>query len=212
MGLGKAEPVAVTGALVGAIFGVLRADMVGVISSSLASEVRKGVNAGRFPPPLAGSGNAMASIVCSSSDSNRDVCSFKADPAGRPTAFRIFISDAGVAGLSLIRGMGADWNPGFATICGDLLAEADLGVEGGGIRISERGSGDIDSASELSWPIPTESMPPVCCIAFVERLAFSASSTIPDTLLLGILVFEECFFFGCGFIAGDCRTDRDGAR
>jgi len=34
---------------------------------------------------------------------------------------------------------------------GDLLADPDLGVAGGGIRASDNGSGEIDSASELSW-------------------------------------------------------------
>lgn len=149
-GLGKAEPVAVTGALVAAILGVLRADMVGVNSSSFASEVRRGVKAGRFADPLADSGRTMASIVCSSSDSSNDVRSFKAEPAGLEVPLRIFINDAGVAGLSVVGGMGADWDPGFAANCGDWVREADFGVAGGGIRISDNGSGDMDSASELS--------------------------------------------------------------
>lgn len=108
LGLGKTELVAVTGALVGAILGVLRADIVGVKSSSFVSEVRKGVNAGRFAEPLAASGKVMASIVCSSSDSSRIDCSFKVEPADLPAPFRIFINDAGVAGWSPMGGMCAD--------------------------------------------------------------------------------------------------------
>ena len=47
--------------------------------------------------------------------------------------------------------IGADWDPGcFALRYGDLLEELDLGVAGGGIKMSDRGSGDIDPASELS--------------------------------------------------------------
>lgn len=112
LGLGNAEPVAVTGALVGTIFGALRADMVGVGSSSFASPVLRGVKAGRFDDSFAGSGKAIASIVCSSSDSSSELCSFRADPAGLPAPLRILISEAGVAGLSSIAGMGADRDPG----------------------------------------------------------------------------------------------------
>lgn len=134
----------------GAIFGVLRADMVGVMSSSVVSEVRNGVKAGRLVDGFAESGAMMASIVCSSSDSSRDVCSLRAEPAGFPAPLRSLINDAGVAGLLSMGGIGAECDPGLATICGDLLAEADFGVAGGGIRTSDSGSGDIDSASELS--------------------------------------------------------------
>ena len=194
-GLGKAEPVAVTGALVGAILGVLRAVIVGVMSSSFASEVRKGVKAGRLLEGFAESGAIIFSIVCSSSDSKREVCSFRAEPAGFLAALRILINDAGVAGLLSIGGIGADCDPGFATICGDLLEEMDFGVAGGGIRISDNGSGDIDSASELSWLVATGALPRVCWVALFDRLAFSASSMMSATLFGGILVLDECFFF-----------------
>ena len=46
----------------------------------------------------------------------------------------------------------------FASRYGDLLAEPDLGVAGGGISTSERGSGDTESAPELSWPYGTGSL------------------------------------------------------
>lgn len=82
----------------------------------------------------------------------------------------------------------------FAASGGDLLAEAEWGVTGGGISISDRGSGDIDSASELSKLMVPRGLAIACWFTWIERLAFSASSTMPDTLLPGILVFEECFF------------------
>lgn len=152
LGLVKEEPVAVTGALVGAILGVFRADIVGVVSSSCVSEVRNGVRAGRFEDVLEVSGEVMASIVCSSCASSMDVCSFSAEPVERLAALRILINDDGVAGLSSVAGIGADCGPEVAgTIWGDLLAEADLGVAGGGIKTSDNGSGEMDSASELSW-------------------------------------------------------------
>ena len=151
LGLAKDEPVAVAGALVGAILGVFRADIVGVASSSWVSDVRKGVKAGRFEDGLEVSGRVMASIVCSSCASSMDVCSFNAEPAGRLAALRILINDDGVAGLSSVASTGAACDPDVAAlIWGDLLAEADLGVAGGGIKTSESGSGEMDSASELS--------------------------------------------------------------
>ena len=149
LGLGKVDPVAEAGALMGAIFGVLRADMVGVVSSSLASAVRNGANAGRLVEAFAGSGAVIASMVCSNCDSSRDVCSLRAEPAAFAAPLRILIKDAGVAGLLSTGSTGAECEPG--TICGDLLEEADLGVAGGGINTSDKASGDTDSASELSW-------------------------------------------------------------
>ena len=68
--------------------------------------------------------------------------------------FRIFIKEAGVAGASLAAIAGLDCccaPPLLAVRYGDLLAELDLGVAGGGIKISDRGSGDTESAPELSW-------------------------------------------------------------
>lgn len=151
LGLVKEEPVAVTGALVGPILGVFRADIVGVVSSSCASEVRNGVKAGRFEDVLDVSGEVMVSIVCSSCASSIDVCSFSVEPVDLLAALRILINDDGVAGLSSVAGNGAECGPDeAAAIWGDLLAEADFGVAGGGIKTSDRGSGDMDSASELS--------------------------------------------------------------
>ena len=57
----------------------------------------------------------------------------------------------GVAGSSAAVGTVALWFSGcFAVKYGDRLAGFDFGVAGGGIRISDKGSGDMDSASELS--------------------------------------------------------------
>lgn len=41
-------------------------------------------------------------------------------------------------------------------------------------------------------------------------LFLEASSMIPETSRGGIVVLEVCFFLLCGFIAGDCLTDRAG--
>ena len=157
-GLGKTELVALSGALRGPYLGVFRAERVGVVSLSLAPTVFIGVREG-FVFAFAGSGKTMSSIICSMSASAIFACSFRLDGrcgpfAPLPACFRIFINDAGVAGaLSNIgKGAGTGWDPGcFAAKCGDLLAGVDLGVAGGGIKISDKGSGDIDSASELSW-------------------------------------------------------------
>ena len=56
------------------------------------------------------------------------------------------------ASSAAIAGLGC-WCPLaiLAVRYGDLLAEIDLGVAGGGIKISDKGSGDTDSAPELSW-------------------------------------------------------------
>lgn len=209
LGLVKEEPVAVTGALVGPILGVFRADIVGVVSSSCASEVRNGVKAGRFEDVLEVSGEVMVSIVCSSCASSNNVCSFSVEPVGLLAALRILINDDGVAGLSSVAGNGAECGPDeAAAIWGDLLAEADLGVAGGGIKTSDSGSGDMDSPSELSRLREVGPLLLVCCLIWRELLAFSASSMIPFTLLGGMLVLDSCFFLDCGFIEGDCRTAR----
>ena len=115
-GLVKEEPVTVAGALVAAILGVFRADIVGVVSSSCVSDVRKGVKAGRFEDALVVSGKTIASIVCSSCASSMDVCSFSAEPAGRPAALRILINDAGVAGLLSVANVRADCDPDVAAM------------------------------------------------------------------------------------------------
>ena len=41
--------------------------------------------------------------------------------------------------------------PFRATMYGDRLAEVDLGAGGGAMRISDKGSGEIESEAELSW-------------------------------------------------------------
>jgi len=69
----------------------------------------------------------------------------------RPYGFLSFIRDAGVAGSLLMASSGADLDPTCCAVrYGDLPAVAEFGVAGGGIRASDNGSGEIDSASELS--------------------------------------------------------------
>lgn len=129
-----------------------------MVSLSLASSVLIGAREG-FVFAFAGSGRTMSSIICSMSASAIFACSLRLDGrcgpfAPLPACFRIFIKDAGVAGaLSEVdKGAGTGWDPDcFAARYGDLLAGVDLGVAGGGISISDKGSGDIDSVSELSW-------------------------------------------------------------
>ena len=98
----------------------------------------------------------MLSKIRSRSASAFEADSFKFDNCRCPFAafslcFSILIKDAGVAGSLVIAGVEAGKYPArFACRYGDLPADPGLGVAGGGIKISERGSGDIDSASELS--------------------------------------------------------------
>jgi len=94
----------------------------------------------------------------------------------------------------------------LASRYGDLLAELDLGVAGGGMRISDRGSGETESAPELSWQYGRGSFPWDARVAGVD---FCTSSMMPDISFTGIMVLEGCFFL-CGFIAGDCLTARAG--
>ena len=120
-----------------------------------ASAVLIGVKVG-FLVAFAGSGKTMSSIICSMSASASAVCSFKLDverfkPFVFSASLRIFINDAGVAGSPFASCKGAAWRPFcLALRYGDLLAEVDLGVAGGGIRISDNGSGETESGPELS--------------------------------------------------------------
>lgn len=135
-------------------FGVFCPDKVGVTCSSLASAVLIGVRAGF--ELFAGSGRVMSSIAPAASISASEACSFKPEDPCRLVAailapFLILISDAGVAGSSGIEVVGAELEVRFfASKEGDWPAVLDLGVAGGGINISDSGSGEIDSASELS--------------------------------------------------------------
>ncbi len=127
-------------------------------------------------------------------------------PDGRPACFLSFINEAGVAGSLVIGNKGADCDPCCcAARYGDFPAEADRGVAGGGIRASDNGSGDIDSASELSWMYK----PP--CWKFLLALFFElcASWMISATSFAGMTVLLR---LACGFIAGDWRTVRVGFR
>ena len=105
---------------------------------------------------LTGSGSEMSSMLGSLSISVRDACSFKPDGpcclvAPFPACFLILMSEAGVAGSSDIPDAEAEIEACcFASRDGDLPAVLDLGVAGGGIKISDRDSGEMDSASELS--------------------------------------------------------------
>ncbi len=171
-----------------------------MVSLSLAPSVFIGVREG-FVFAFAGSGKAMSSIICSMSASAILACSFRLD--GRcgpftplPASFRIFINDAGVAGaLSIIgEGTGTGCEAGcFAARYGDLLADMDLGVAGGGISISDNGSGDIDSASELSWLYGKGSFPSAVVGRALSGFDLRASSIIPATSLGGMVVLDDCF-------------------
>lgn len=96
-------------------------------------------------------------MLCSPSTSVSDACSFRIDgprclAEALAACFLIRIRDAGVAGSSLFSIVEAALEPCcFARIDGELLVALDLGVAGGGIRTSDKDSGEMDSASELSW-------------------------------------------------------------
>lgn len=128
---------------------------------------------------------------------------------GRPVSFLSFIKDAGVAGSLLMASSGADLDPiRWAARYGDLPAVADLGVAGGGIRASDNGSGDIDSASELSG-LDGTGQTPACGVLAPGVLVFRASWIISATSFGGMTIL---FLLDCGFIAGDERTVRVGFR
>lgn len=104
----------------------------------------------------AGSGRTMSSMICSISASAREACSRRFEDEccllkALPACLRIFINEAGVAGSLLMASSGADFEPfSFPARYGDRPADPGLGVAGGGMRASDRDSGDTDSASELS--------------------------------------------------------------
>lgn len=99
----------------------------------------------------------MSSMICSISVSASEACSLRFEEdcgllKALPACLRIFINDAGVAGSLLAASSGADLEPfSFPVKYGDFPAEPGLGVAGGGIRASDKDSGETDSASELSW-------------------------------------------------------------
>ena len=68
------------------------------------------------------------------------------------------------------------------------MEAVDLGVAGGGIRISERGSGEIDSASELSRLFGKWFLLPTATLFALDPFDFLASSIIPENLLVGMMV------------------------
>jgi len=95
-------------------------------------------------------------MLCSPSTSVSDACSLRCEGLcfwAEPFAacFLILISEAGVAGSSLFPVVEAAVEACcFARRDGDLLVVLDFGVAGGGMRTSDKDSGEIDSASELS--------------------------------------------------------------
>lgn len=193
-GLGNIEFIALNGALAGP-FGSLRAVIVGVASSSLACTVLIGASIG-FVGPAAGSGKTILSIICSISASAIEACSFRLEvrrcPAKSfPFCFLIFINDAGVAGwLPEAEGASFATSACLPDRCGDLPEISDLGVAGGGIKISDKGSGDIDSAPELSCMAGMEVRDRECS----TRFDFRASSKTVETPFGGIVELIDCLF------------------
>ena len=106
--------------------------------------------------PLTGSGSVISSRICSISASAARVCFFRLEsfccfPAALDLDFSILINDAGVAGSPFeSTAIAAESSACLGGIWGDFPAELDLGVAGGGIKTSESGSGETESASELS--------------------------------------------------------------
>ena len=152
-GLGMTELEAlVSGALLGPILGVLRADKVGVVWSSLAWAVLMGGRDGRVEVIfVTGAGRVMSSTTSPSASARSSDAPLGSVSPLRLACFRSFISEAGVAGALSIGRRGADLDPAaIALRHGDLPAEVGRGVAGGGMRASDNGSGEIDSASELS--------------------------------------------------------------
>jgi len=209
-GLGKADPVALMGALAAPSLGIFLVAFVELVCSMFASEVLIGLRAG-FLVVLAGSGKTMSSMICSMSASAAAVCSCKFEVCRVPPlifllCLRTLMSDAGVAGSPLTSCADASGGcPCLASRYGDLPAELDLGVAGGGIKTSDNGSGETESGPELSWLYGIGSLPSLLWADF----DFRASSMMPETSFAGMTVLEGCFFL-CGFIAGDCLTARAG--
>lgn len=81
-------------------------------------------------------------------------------------------------------------------------------MAGGGINISDKGSGEIDPASELSWLCDKLKLVPFADFLLVRVFDDCASSMTPETSFAGMAVLVECFFLLWGFIEGDCRTVR----
>ena len=96
----------------------------------------------------------------------------------------------------------------LAEIWGDFPAELDLGVAGGGMSTSEMGSGEIESASELSWLYGSGSLL-MALVAEVTPAGFvgSAFSMMVDISFGVSFEVEPCFLRCCDFIIGDCFTD-----
>src|SRR5271170_2340998 len=86
---------------------------------------------------------------------------------------------------------------------GDL--PADRGTVGGGIRASERGSGDTESG-----PDPRLLPPDSLLRALDSRLEAAALSS--GTTSGSLPVVKLCLRRPCGLTSGDCRTLRAGVR
>lgn len=93
----------------------------------------------------------------------------------------------------------------FARIEGEGWTE--LGFGGGPIRGSERGSGEMDSAGELSMLLGTERPEVCCCDEAVLRRWTSSRRSLTS---FGGTVEESVAFRLVGFTMGDWRIRVDG--
>ncbi len=94
------------------------------------------------------------------------------------------------------------WAPLFlAEIAGDCVADAGFG--GGPMMFSLSGSGEMDSAPELSCAPRGSSMPVPGCEG--DRLDFCMLSSRSWTSLEGITLFSDVLRL-LGFVTGECRT------
>lgn len=75
------------------------------------------------------------------------------------------------------------------------------------MSMSERDSGETESVAELSGAVVVLSKPTVAVICSVPLFTWS---NVFLTSFAEIVVLEICFFFCCGFIAGDALTDLAG--
>lgn len=107
---------------------------------------------------------------------------------------------------------GLDPPPFLAIRYGDLCADPDLGAGGGAIKISESGSGEIDSEAELSWLFITWRFCPLRWGGVELDPACSGCSAISVRSFGGLIALLDGAFRLCGFIEGDWRTTRAGGR
>ena len=90
--------------------------------------------------------------------------------------------------------------------CGDFLEDPGLGVAGGGIKTSDKYSGEMDPDSEVVWLAERARFSLLDC----RGLCWSATLLLSIMLAIsfgGIVVLDDCFL-RCGFIDGDSLTVR----